>query len=61
MLCIRYPALLTLPDARALYPMDAVRFLIHMPPGRGPRAYGVAGSPVPPDYPRQLVYPFTAR
>jgi sterol desaturase/sphingolipid hydroxylase (fatty acid hydroxylase superfamily) len=29
-LCIRYPALLTLPDARAVYPMDAVRFLIHL-------------------------------
>ena len=29
-LCIRYPALLTLPDARAVYPMDVVRFLIHL-------------------------------
>jgi len=29
-LCIRYPALLTVPDARALYPMDAIRFLIHL-------------------------------
>jgi lathosterol oxidase len=29
-LCIRYPALLTVPDARALYPMEAVRFLIHL-------------------------------
>jgi lathosterol oxidase len=29
-LCIRYPALLTLPDARAVYPMEAVRFLIHL-------------------------------
>ena len=29
-LCQRYPALLTTPDARAIYPMDAVRFLIHL-------------------------------
>jgi len=29
-LCLRYPALLTTPDARAVYPMDAVRFLIHL-------------------------------
>ena len=29
-LCLRYPALLTVPDARALYPMDVVRFLIHL-------------------------------
>jgi lathosterol oxidase len=29
-LCIRYPALLTVPDARALYPMEIVRFLIHV-------------------------------
>ena len=29
-LCIRYPALLTVPDARALYPMEVVRFLIHL-------------------------------
>src|SRR5205823_10997871 len=29
-LCLRYPALLTTPDARAVYPMDAVRSLIHL-------------------------------
>jgi sterol desaturase/sphingolipid hydroxylase (fatty acid hydroxylase superfamily) len=29
-LCLRFPALLTTPDARAIYPMDAVRFLIHL-------------------------------
>jgi lathosterol oxidase len=29
-LCLRFPALLTTPDARALYPMDVVRFLIHL-------------------------------
>ena len=29
-LCIRYPALLTVPDARALYPMALIRFLIHV-------------------------------
>ena len=29
-LCLRFPALLTMPDARAVYPMDAVRFLIHL-------------------------------
>jgi lathosterol oxidase len=29
-LCMRYPALLTVPDARAVYPMDVVRFLIHV-------------------------------
>jgi len=29
-LCLRFPALLTTPDARALYPMDLVRFLIHL-------------------------------
>ena len=29
-LCLRFPALLTTPDARAVYPMDAVRFLIHL-------------------------------
>ena len=29
-LCIRYPALFTLPDARALYPMDVIRFLTHL-------------------------------
>ncbi len=29
-LCNRYPALLTVPDARALYPMDLVRFSIHL-------------------------------
>jgi lathosterol oxidase len=28
--CLRYPALLTTPDARAIYPMDFVRFLIHL-------------------------------
>ncbi len=30
MLCLRFPALLTTPDARAIYPMAAVRFLIHL-------------------------------
>ncbi|MGH7310361.1 MAG: sterol desaturase family protein [Candidatus Rokuibacteriota bacterium] len=29
-LCIRYPALLTVPDARALYPLELVRVLIHL-------------------------------
>ena len=29
-LCIRYPALLTVPDARALYPLDLVRLLVHL-------------------------------
>ena len=29
-LCIRYPALFTLPDARGLYPMDVIRFLTHL-------------------------------
>jgi sterol desaturase/sphingolipid hydroxylase (fatty acid hydroxylase superfamily) len=29
-LCLRFPALLTTPDARALYPMGVVRFLIHL-------------------------------
>ena len=29
-LCLRFPALLTTPDARAIYPMDVVRFLIHL-------------------------------
>ena len=29
-LCLRFPALLTTPDARAFYPMDYVRFLIHL-------------------------------
>ncbi|HSF04714.1 MAG TPA: sterol desaturase family protein [Methylomirabilota bacterium] len=29
-LCIRYPALLTVPDARALYPLEVVRFLVHL-------------------------------
>ena len=29
-LCLRFPALLTTPDARAIYPMDLVRFLIHL-------------------------------
>jgi lathosterol oxidase len=29
-LCLRYPALLTVPDARAVYPLDVVRFLIHL-------------------------------
>ena len=29
-LCIRYPALLTMPDARSLYPLEVVRFLIHL-------------------------------
>jgi lathosterol oxidase len=29
-LCIRYPALLTVPDARALYPLEVVRLLIHL-------------------------------
>ena len=29
-LCLRFPALLTTPDARAVYPMDLVRFLIHL-------------------------------
>ena len=29
-LCIRYPALLTVPDARALYPMPLIRFLVHL-------------------------------
>jgi len=29
-LCIRYPALLTVPDARALYPLELVRFVIHL-------------------------------
>jgi sterol desaturase/sphingolipid hydroxylase (fatty acid hydroxylase superfamily) len=41
--------------------IDRVFGTYYMPPGRWPRAYGIAGSPVPPDYPRQLVYPFTAR
>ncbi len=27
-LCLHYPALLTLPDARAHYPMGVIRFLI---------------------------------
>ena len=30
MLCLRFPALLTTPDARAIYPMDVVRFTIHL-------------------------------
>ena len=29
-LCLRFRALLTTPDARAIYPMDALRFLIHL-------------------------------
>jgi lathosterol oxidase len=29
-LCLRFPSLLTTPDARALYPLDVVRFLIHL-------------------------------
>ena len=29
-LCLRFPSLLTTPDARALYPLDLVRFLIHL-------------------------------
>ncbi len=29
-LCLRFPDLLTTPDARALYPLDLVRFLIHL-------------------------------
>ena len=29
-LCIRDPALLTVPDARSLYPLELVRFLIHL-------------------------------
>jgi lathosterol oxidase len=28
-LCLRYPALLTVPDARAYYPLPLVRFLVH--------------------------------
>jgi sterol desaturase/sphingolipid hydroxylase (fatty acid hydroxylase superfamily) len=29
-LCLRYPALLTTPDARGYYPLDLFRFLIHL-------------------------------
>jgi len=29
-LCLRFPSFLTTPDARALYPLDLVRFLIHL-------------------------------
>ena len=29
-LCLRFPSLLTTPDARALYPLELVRFLIHL-------------------------------
>jgi sterol desaturase/sphingolipid hydroxylase (fatty acid hydroxylase superfamily) len=29
-LCLRFPSLLTTPDARALYPLEIVRFLIHL-------------------------------
>jgi sterol desaturase/sphingolipid hydroxylase (fatty acid hydroxylase superfamily) len=29
-LCIRYPALLTVPDARAIYPMALIRFVVHI-------------------------------
>jgi len=29
-LCLRYPSWLTTPDARALYPLDLVRFLIYL-------------------------------
>ena len=29
-LCLRFPSWLTTPDARALYPLDLIRFLIHL-------------------------------
>jgi len=29
-LCLRFPSFLTTPDARALYPLDLIRFLIHL-------------------------------
>jgi sterol desaturase/sphingolipid hydroxylase (fatty acid hydroxylase superfamily) len=41
--------------------IDRVFGTYHMPPRRWPAAYGIADSPVPRHYGRQLLYPFTRR
>lgn len=33
----------------------------HLPPGRWPTRYGIAGDPVPESWPAQVVWPFTRR
>jgi lathosterol oxidase len=40
--------------------IDRLLGTYHMPPGRWPATYGIAGNPVPGDYLRQLLYPFTS-
>ena len=44
-----------------LFPfIDAVFGTLHLPPDRGPAAFGIAGDPVPAGLWAQLRYPFTA-
>jgi sterol desaturase/sphingolipid hydroxylase (fatty acid hydroxylase superfamily) len=41
--------------------IDRLLGTYYMPSERWPEAYGIAGSPVPRDYVRQLLYPFRRR
>ena len=71
-LCLWFPAVLTTPALRDVYPMDLVRATIKWALGvafalgvlsvllsaRWPAAYGIHGNPVPEGYWAQLALPF---